>query len=116
MNDREFEMLKVELDGTTAVVRLSRPEALDAANRTLHREIAVVWSHLAESPDLRSIVLTGEGRAFSAGGDLGLLQSMVDDPALRQEVMDESRVLVRSLVSVPVPIVAAVNGPAVGLG
>jgi enoyl-CoA hydratase len=61
-------------------------------------------------------VLTGAGKAFSAGGDLPLLQRMVEDPSLRARIMAEAATMVRSMVSSPWPIVSAVNGPAVGLG
>ena len=99
-----------------AVVTLNRPAAFNAANEELHGAIAAVWAGLAEQPGLRAVVLTGAGKAFSGGGDLPLLQRMVDDEALRRRIMDEANGLVRSLVSFPHPVVAAVNGPAVGLG
>jgi enoyl-CoA hydratase len=104
-----------DADGV-AVVTLNRPAALNAADEELHGAVAGVWAGLAEQPGLRAVVLTGAGTAFSAGGDLPLLQRMVDDATLRARVMAEAAVLVRALVSFPHPVVAAVNGPAVGLG
>ena len=111
-----YETIRLSREESTVVVTLDRPEALNAANRTLHREISLVWSELANDSELRCVVLTGAGRAFCGGGDLGLLQEMTDDAALRRQVLDEALQLVRSLVSMPVPVVAAINGPAVGLG
>jgi enoyl-CoA hydratase len=99
-----------------AVVTLNRPAALNAANEDLHGAVAEVWAGLAEQPGLRAVVLTGAGTAFSAGGDLSLLQRMVEDRAVREKVMTEAHVLVHALVNFPHPVVAAVNGPAVGLG
>src|SRR4029453_2097353 len=61
-------------------------------------------------------VITGEGRAFSAGGDFDLLGRMADDRALRRDVIAEGRELVLNMIRCRVPVVAAVNGPAVGLG
>ena len=61
-------------------------------------------------------MLTGAGRAFSGGGDLDLLRRMSDDPSLRERIMAEAVDIVEAMTTVPVPIVAAVNGPAVGLG
>ena len=69
-------------DGVT-VVRLNRPDALNAANEQLHGAIAEVWSELAGDPGCRAAVITGAGTAFSAGGDLGLLERMVSDGSLR---------------------------------
>src|SRR5205823_4383791 len=78
--------------------------------------ITEVWGELAQDAEARAIVLTGAGRAFSAGGDFGLLQTMADDLDVRTATIDEGKTLVRSMLAVEVPIVGAVNGPAVGLG
>ncbi len=99
-----------------ALVTLNRPEALNAANEELHGAICTVWSELAVLPDLRAVVLTGAGKAFSAGGDLPLLDRMTRDLDLRARIMSEAATLVRDLTAFPVPVVSAVNGPAVGLG
>ena len=95
---------------------LNRPDRLNAANRSLHRALVSVWAEAASDPETGAIVLTGAGRAFSAGGDADLLQAMSDDGALRTEVLEEAGRIVRAMVDCPLPIVAAVNGPAVGLG
>ncbi len=108
--------LDVRWDGPVAVITLNRPAALNAANAELHGAIARLWAEVAADDRLRSAVLTGAGKAFSAGGDLPLLQSMSDDPQLRATILAEAEVLVRGAAEFPVPIVAAVNGPAVGLG
>ena len=108
--------LLVEARGPVRLVTLNRPDALNATNEELHRELALVWPDLAADPTVRAIVVTGAGRAFSGGGDLHLLQRMVDDVDLRARIMAEGADIVRGITAVRVPIVAAVNGPAVGLG
>ncbi|OHV33318.1 MULTISPECIES: enoyl-CoA hydratase/isomerase family protein [Pseudofrankia] len=108
--------LIVEARGAVRVVTLNRPDALNAADETLHPALAQVWPELDADPKVRAIVLTGAGAAFSAGGDLGLLDRMVKDVELRAHIMAEAADIVRGMTSVRVPIVAAVNGPAVGLG
>jgi enoyl-CoA hydratase len=108
--------LLVEARGPIRIVTLNRPDALNATNEHLHREIAGVWPDLAADPDVAAVVLTGAGRGFCGGGDLDLLQRMVEDPDLRAHVMAEGAEIVRGMTAVPVPIVAAINGPAVGLG
>jgi len=110
------EELLVEARGGVRVVTLNRPRALNAANEALHGEIARIWPELDADPDVRVIVLTGSGKAFCAGGDLDLLDRMVRDPTLRDAIMTEAAEIVRAMTSVRVPIIAAVNGPAVGLG
>jgi enoyl-CoA hydratase len=108
--------LLLEARGSIRIVTLNRPEAYNAANAALHREIARIWPELAADPDVSAVVLTGAGAAFSGGGDLDLLGRMSADPGLRAEVMEEGGAIVRGMTSLAVPIVAAVNGPAVGLG
>jgi enoyl-CoA hydratase len=108
--------LLVERRGPVRIVTLNRPEALNATNEALHGELARIWRELDADPGTRAVVLTGAGSAFSAGGDLRLLQRMVEDAALRDAIMTEAGEIVRAMTSVRVPIIAAVNGPAVGLG
>jgi enoyl-CoA hydratase/carnithine racemase len=69
----------VTVDGPVRIVTLNRPDTLNAADAELHRAITEVWEELARDTDARAVVLTGAGTAFSAGGDFGLLQAMVDD-------------------------------------
>jgi enoyl-CoA hydratase len=108
--------LTVESHGGVRLVILNRPDALNAANEGLHGELARIWPELDHDPETRAIVLTGAGRAFSGGGDLHLLERMTADAELRAAVMVEAAEIVRGMTAVRVPIIAAVNGPAVGLG
>jgi enoyl-CoA hydratase len=110
------EAVLVERRGAVALVTLNRPERLNASDRELHRAVARLWTEVGTDPQVGAIVLTGAGRAFSAGGDAHLLQAMVEDESLRREVLDEAAALVHAMLACPVPIVSAVNGPAVGLG
>jgi enoyl-CoA hydratase len=103
-------------DDGVVLVTLNRPEALNSADEEMHTAISRLWTELEATPDVRAVVLTGAGRAFSGGGDLQNLQNMVDSPELRTMVMAESALLVRTMVAFSAPIVSAVNGPAVGLG
>ncbi len=108
--------VRVESDGPVRIVRLSRPEQLNAVNQDLHLGLTRVFPLLSADPEARVAVITGEGRAFSAGGDFGLLERMTNDRALRRDVIAEGRELVLNMVRCRVPVIAAVNGPAVGLG
>jgi enoyl-CoA hydratase len=75
--------LLVETRGPVRLVTLNRPDALNATNEDLHRELAGVWPDIAADPDIGAVVLTGAGRGFCGGGDLNLLQRMTEDPDLR---------------------------------
>jgi enoyl-CoA hydratase len=97
-------------------VGLNRPEQRNAVNPELHKRLSEVWTELAADVEARAVVITGVGKAFSAGGDLDLIQDMGRDFALRRAVLQEAKAIVRGLVDFPLPLVAAVNGPAVGLG
>jgi enoyl-CoA hydratase/carnithine racemase len=110
------DVIRIEADGPVRIVRLSRPEHLNAINDELHRGLTDLFPQLSADSEARVAVITGEGRAFSAGGDFDLLDRMANDRGLRQVVIAEGRELVMNMIGCRVPVVAAVNGPAVGLG
>jgi enoyl-CoA hydratase/carnithine racemase len=116
MEYRLPEVIRVEADGPLRIVRLSRPDQLNAVNDELHMGLARLFPQLSADPDARVAVITGEGRAFSAGGDFDLLDRMARDRALRRDMIAEGREIVLNLIRCRIPLVAAVNGPAVGLG
>jgi enoyl-CoA hydratase len=108
--------IEVTADGPLRIITLNRPENLNATNHELHQGIAEIWPQIDADPQARVAVLTGAGRAFSAGGDYTYLDELTKDPALRQQTLVDGRNIVTRMVRSRVPIVAAVNGPAVGLG
>ena len=75
--------LTVEADGPVRTVTLNRPAELNAVNRPLHRALAQVWRQLSADPGAKVVILTGAGRAFSAGGDLDWLSSFLAEPVAR---------------------------------
>jgi enoyl-CoA hydratase/carnithine racemase len=106
----------VEADGPLRLVRLNRPDELNATNHELHRGLADLWPQLDADLDARVAVLTGNGRAFSAGGDFAYIDELTTDEALRRQTLVDGKAIVTGMVACRVPVVAAVNGPAVGLG
>ncbi|WP_106398768.1 enoyl-CoA hydratase/isomerase family protein [Actinocorallia populi] len=110
------EELAVEADGPIRTLVINRPTELNAVNRPLHWALANVWRLLSQDREARVVVLTGAGRAFSAGGDLGWITSFLDDPAARDESLREGAQIIEEMLRFPLPVIAAVNGPAVGLG
>jgi enoyl-CoA hydratase/carnithine racemase len=110
------EEIDVREDGPLRVITLNRPEALNAVNEPLHTGLARLWPRLSEDADARAAVLTGSGQAFSAGGDFSYLDALRCDPSLRARTISRGRDLVLGMARCRVPVIAAVNGPAVGLG
>jgi enoyl-CoA hydratase/carnithine racemase len=108
--------IQVEVDGPIRIVRLNRPDELNATNRELHSGLAGLFPQLDADLDARVAVLTGAGRAFSAGGDFGYIDELTKDEELRRETLVHGRQIVTGMVACRLPVVAAVNGPAVGLG
>ncbi|MFD7484203.1 enoyl-CoA hydratase/isomerase family protein [Streptomyces mirabilis] len=109
-------VITVEADGDIRIVTLNRPERLNGVSEELHRRLADVWRELADDPGARAVVLTGAGRAFSAGGDFEHLRRHHGDPELRERSIRLDRSIQTAMIRFPLPVVAAVNGPAVGLG
>lgn len=110
------EVLTVTADGPVRTVTINRPDELNAVNADLHRALAQVWRQLAADTAARVVILTGAGRAFSAGGDLDWITTFLDDPVARDESIREGAEIIEELLRCPLPVIAAVNGPAVGLG
>ncbi len=106
----------VEADGPVRIVTLNRPEAMNAFDTEMHREFSRVLREVGEDPGARVIVLTGAGRAFSAGGNIDDFPKLAADLQLRRAALREGRRVFEDLVNVHLPVVAAVNGAAVGLG
>jgi len=108
--------LVVTAHGPVRLVELNRPGQRNAASAELHAALAGVWDRLAADDRVRAVVLTGRGRAFSAGGDFNVMTRVQRDAAFREQNVAEARRIITGMVRCPVPVVAAVNGPAVGLG
>lgn len=108
--------LTVEAEGAVRLVTIDRPEALNAVNRSLHWALANVWRQLAADRDARVVILTGNGRTFCAGGDLEWITSFLHDPAARDDSLREGAEIIDEMLRFPLPVIAAVNGAAVGLG
>ncbi|WP_246444942.1 enoyl-CoA hydratase/isomerase family protein [Thermomonospora cellulosilytica] len=110
------EEIRVRADGPLRIITLNRPDALNAVNHDLHTGLARLWPRLSEDRGARAAVLTGGGRAFSAGGDFAYLDELRQDAELRARTIAHGRDIVLGMARCRIPVVAAVNGPAVGLG
>ena len=108
--------IDVRADGPLRIITLNRPDDLNAVNEGLHSGLARIWDELNRDPSARAAVITGSGRAFSAGGDFNYIKALSEDGELRAKTLADGRDIVLGMVRCRVPVVAAVNGPAVGLG
>jgi enoyl-CoA hydratase len=113
----DFRHLRFERPGPGVVlITIDRPEVLNAADERLHRELSEVW-RVVDADNLVGVsVITGAGRAFSAGGDLAMVERMTVDHAAVVEQWRDANAVVESILTSAKPIVAAINGVAVGAG
>ena len=111
-----YRAIRFERDGHLLRVVIAHPEnQLNAVDDLLHGELARLFRELKQEAEARAVLLTGAGRMFSAGGSFRWFPAL-QDPAVREQVRRDGKQLIWDLLDVEVPIVAAVNGPAVGLG
>ena len=89
---------------------------LPTAGHVGHRELSEIWRDAQRDPQVRAVLLRGDGMGFSGGGDLTLVQDMAQDFAVRSQVWQEARDLVYNLINCDKPVVSAIHGPAVGAG
>lgn len=117
MDSSRYQFLRLDQqeDGVL-VVTFSHSERLNAVSESGHRELVEVWPEVDTDDDVRVVLLRGEGRAFSAGGDYQMIERVIDDPTAHRRVLKEARELVRNIIECSKPIVSAINGPAVGVG
>ncbi len=111
-----YETVDVSVDGGLATVTLNRPEALNALNMQLKEELAEVLRGLADEAEVRAVLLTGSGRAFSTGGDIKQMDPDRGAETTRRRMAKLTREVVIPLARMDKPVVAAVNGHAHGLG
>ena len=97
-------------------ITINRPEKYNALDKTGHRELTYVWREVDDDPDVDVVIVTGTGKAFSAGGDLELIEEMTEDFNTRAVLWKEARDLVYNIMNCGKPVISAINGPAVGAG
>jgi len=117
----DLNTMRLEVDGDVGTLTLERPDELNAMSPEMIAELARLAPWLADRATMRSLVITGSGRAFSAGGDVTWFRRGLEDPDadLVASVRQGADVLHQAIVDfkrIPFPVVAAVNGPAAGAG
>ncbi len=116
MNFQKYKTIKFQRRHKVLEVTLNRPEKLNAVDEEMHAELACLFSDVAEDVDSEIIVLSGAGRAFSAGGDIEWMQRMIDVPDSFEKTAREGKQIINSLLDCQKPVIAKINGHATGLG
>jgi 2-(1,2-epoxy-1,2-dihydrophenyl)acetyl-CoA isomerase len=115
-----LETLLVETANKVCTITLNRPDSLNSLNETMTTELAKVVQQIQNDPEVRCVILTGAGRAFSSGQDLGDLKKKYSDPKqtlhLAEELRRRYNPIVTGLRDLEKPVLAAVNGAAAGAG
>ncbi len=111
-----MDTIRTQREGDLLTVTIDHPNsAMNAVDEQLHHDLWDLFRMLATEREARAIVLTGSGRAFSAGGDMSWFPQL-RSPDRLDALRREGKQLIWNLLDVEVPIVCALNGPAVGLG
>ncbi len=103
-------------DARLLTIALNRPDALNAFDKAMHDELPAALAFARDDDGSDVIVLTGNGRAFSAGGDFAHILANADDPARFDHEIAMARQIVETLIGIEKPVVCRLNGHAVGLG
>lgn len=117
LNFTDYQQLTLtRRDNGVLLITLNRPEKYNAADEGMHTELANIWKDVADDPQTRVAVITGAGKAFSAGGDLAMVERMAGDYDRVSHMLSEMSDLVYNMINCDKPIVSAINGVAVGAG
>ena len=112
----KYEHILFDIKDGVALLTINRPEVYNATNFKLHNELSKVWLDLGQDDDVRVVVITGAGTAFSAGGDFDLIQDSIGNAKVISGTMEEARDIVHKMINLDKPVISAINGVAVGAG
>lgn len=116
MSEGGYRAIRLQREGDVLRIVLDHPDSpLNAVDEVLHRELVRLFRDLKQEDEARAALLTGAGKCFSAGGSFEWFPRL-QDPAALEQVRRGAKQLIWDLLDVEIPIVAALNGPAVGLG
>jgi enoyl-CoA hydratase len=112
----DYQSLRFEIEGHVGILTLNRPDKLNAIDDEMHSELLDAFLKIRGEYALRVVLMKAEGRAFSAGGDLNAIVQLQSDIQHRSKMCDEGQRIVHALIDIPVPVVTALSGDAMGLG
>jgi len=113
----DFEMILLKKEEAVGTILLNRPKALNPVNNRTAREISSALEDLKADPNIRSVILTGTGKAFSAGGDIREIENYKADETMEfRDFMLVIKKMILDIRNIPKPVIIAVNGLAYGVG
>lgn len=114
----DYQNIIAEEKNGVGYLTFNRPKALNSFNVNMHREVAEVLNLWTKNPDVRCVVISGEGRGFCAGQDLGdrVVDPNAEAPDLGYSIETYYNPLIKTIVNMPKPVICAVNGVAAGAG
>lgn len=119
MSDRYAAYTKLKIDyPADRVLRItfSNPKTFNSVDAETHTQMTDIWRDIDRDPDINAVIVTGEGKAFSAGGDFGLVENMIGNFDAIMKTWKEAKDLVYNIINCNKPIISAINGPAAGAG
>lgn len=116
MDFASYQCIEFKRDGRILTVTLNRPEQRNAVNARLHHELSRVFTDVQRDADSDIVILTGNGTAFCAGGDIDWMQLSVDEPDEFEKTAREAKDIVYSQLDLEKPLICKLNGHATGLG
>jgi enoyl-CoA hydratase len=116
MKFSDYRAIEFRRDGKVLQATFNRPDTLNAVDSDLHHDLNRLFGDVADDAETHVLVITGAGRAFSAGGDIEQMQKLIDRPELFVDDMGAAKRLIFSMLDCPKPVIAKVNGHAMGLG
>jgi enoyl-CoA hydratase len=111
-----YSTLRLERQGRLLRATFNRPDSMNAINEEAHQELARFLQEVSTDALTDVVILTGAGRAFSAGGDLAHIQDMIDNPAIFIDDIPNVKRIIFGILDCPKVLIAKINGPAIGLG
>ena len=111
-----YKSIRYETSGYVARITLNRPDLLNAIDEEMHVELLDALLAVRGEIDVRAVIMAAEGKAFSAGGDLNEVLLLQRDAAKRTRLCETGTRIIHALIDIPVPVVVALHGDAMGLG
>lgn len=112
-----YQRLKIDFPADRVLrVTMNNPASLNSADQRMHGELGTIWRDIDADPDVNAVIITGAGKAFSAGGDFEMIDGIMNDFETRARNWKEAKDIVYNVINCSKPIVSAMRGPAVGAG